>query len=141
MGEPESKLIGYSQFRKIGNRVLNIYCRICTRTKIDDLIAGLNIFRVSALPMQRLLNFPNDLTFDVHLLLSAIYEEQQIQFFPISWTVEDQVSNAKVIRQALIILGLFTKFVFNPAKVFALDDLMDSYENYDLIYEKKNESD
>jgi hypothetical protein len=114
---------------------------MCTRTKIDDLIAGLNIFRVSTLPMQRLLSFPNDLTFDVHLLLSALCEGQQIQFFPISWTEVDQVSNAKVIRQAWTILGLFTKFAWNPAKVFTQDKSIDSYENYDLIYEKTNEND
>ena len=132
----KSKLIGYSLFRRIGNRTLNVYCMLCTRKKIDDLIAGLNIFRVSALPAEKFLSFPNDLTFDVHLLLSAIHENKKIHFFPITWIVEDQISNAKVIRQAWIIVRLFTKYLLNPAKVFSTRKSMDSYDSYKVIFER-----
>jgi glycosyltransferase involved in cell wall biosynthesis len=131
-----SNLIGYSVFRKIGNRLLNLYCIICTGQKIDDLIAGLNIFRVSKLHMDEILTFPNDLTFDVHLLLRAINQKQNIEFFPITWTEEDQISNAKVIKQALIILGLFTKYFFTKEKALNFTESEYSYLNYNILFEK-----
>jgi dolichol-phosphate mannosyltransferase len=132
----ESDLIGYSIFRKIGNRLLNLYCIICTRTKIDDLIAGLNVFRISKLNMDEILNYPNDLTFDVHILLRAIHQKQHVLFFPITWTEEDQVSNAKVIKQAMTILALFTKYFFAKEKALNFDDSEFSYLNYNILYEK-----
>ena len=138
---PNSKLVGYSKFRKIGNRLLNLYCIICTRTKIDDLIAGLNVFRVSKLDMSEILKFPNNLTFDVHLLLRAINLEHKIQFFPITWTEEDQVSNAKVIRQAMTILGLLTSYFFNRDKALYFKESKYSYRNYNTISEKSTKVD
>ena len=131
-----STLIGYSMFRKMGNRLLNLYCIICTGKKIDDLIAGLNIFRVSKLDMDEILTYPNNLTFDVHILLRAINQKQSINFFPITWTEEDQVSNAKVIKQALIILGLFTKYFFTKEKALHFAKSEISYLNYSILFEK-----
>jgi glycosyltransferase involved in cell wall biosynthesis len=133
---PNSDLIGYSLFRKIGNRLLNLYCIICTGKKIDDLIAGLNIFRVSELNMDEILTFPNDLTFDVHILLRAINQKQNIKFFPITWTEEDQVSNAKVIKQALTILGLLTKYFFTKEKALHFAKSEFSYLDYNVLFEK-----
>jgi glycosyltransferase involved in cell wall biosynthesis len=130
-----SNLICYSHFRKIGNRLLNLYCIICTGTKIDDLIAGLNIFRVSKLDMDKIMTYPNNLTFDVHILLRAIYEQQNIKFFPITWTEEDQVSNAKVIKQALTILGLFTKYFFIKERALNFEKTPYSYLNYTVLFE------
>jgi dolichol-phosphate mannosyltransferase len=132
----KSDLIGYSTFRKIGNRLLNLYCIICTGTKIDDLIAGLNIFRVSKLNMDEILNYPNDLTFDVHILLRAIHQKQHILFFPMTWTEEDQVSNAKVVKQALTILALFTKYLFAKEKALKFSNSEFSYLNYNTLFEK-----
>jgi glycosyltransferase involved in cell wall biosynthesis len=132
----KSDLIGYSTFRKIGNRVLNLYCIICTGTKIDDLIAGLNIFRVSKLSMDEILNYPNDLTFDVHILLRAIHQNQHILFFPITWTEEDQVSNAKVVKQAITILALFTKYFFAKGSALNFSNSEFSYLNYNTLFEK-----
>jgi len=131
-----SNLIGYSMFRKIGNRLLNLYCIICTGKKIDDLIAGLNIFRVAKLQMDEILSFPNDLTFDVHILLRAINQKQSIKFFPITWTEEDQVSNAKVIKQALTILGLFTQYFFTKEKALHFAKSEFSYSSYNVLFEK-----
>lgn len=133
---PKSTLVGYSNFRKLGNRILNLYGIVCTQKKINDLIAGLNIFRVSKLDLNEILKYPNNLTFDVHLLLRAIHLKQNMKFFPITWTEEDQVSNAKVVRQALTILGLFTKYLFQRGEALNFQSTSDSYRNFKVVFER-----
>lgn len=44
---PQSRLSGYSWFRRIGNRGLNLVCAAVCRCRVDDLIAGLNLYRRS----------------------------------------------------------------------------------------------
>jgi dolichol-phosphate mannosyltransferase len=133
---PRSTLIGYSNFRKLGNRMLNLYGIVCTQKRINDLIAGLNIFRVSKLDLNEILKYPDNLTFDVHLLLRAIHLKQKMKFFPITWTEEDQVSNAKVARQGLIILGLFTKYLFQRGKALNFQSTPGSYRNFKVVFER-----
>jgi hypothetical protein len=58
-----------------------------------------------------------------------------MKFFPITWTEEDQVSNAKVIRQALTILGLFTKYLFQRGKALNFQATPDSYRNFKVVFE------
>ncbi len=113
-----SKLEGYSLVRRIGNQVLNQICAVINRRKIDDLIAGLNCFKVNFLQDQFFLKFPNNLTFDVHLLLYALNKKAKIIYIPISWRQEDQISNAKVLKQTFIILRLFAKYFFLRGKTF-----------------------
>jgi glycosyltransferase involved in cell wall biosynthesis len=134
----KSNLIGYSMFRKVGNRVLNLYCILCTGERIDDLIAGLNVFRVSKLDMDEILTYPNDLTFDVHILLSAIDQKHIINFFPITWTETDQVSNAKVFKQAITILRLFTRYLFKKNRALHFPKSEVSYSNYNVLFEKSS---
>jgi glycosyltransferase involved in cell wall biosynthesis len=138
---PGSTLVGYSNFRKLGNRMLNLYGILCTQKKINDLIAGLNIFRVSKLDLSQIQNYPNNLTFDVHLLLRAIHLKQSIEFFPITWTEEDQVSNAKVVRQALTILALFTKYLLLREKALNFQVSADSYRNFEVVFERDSRND
>jgi dolichol-phosphate mannosyltransferase len=137
----KSKLIGYSKFRKIGNRMLNLYCIVCTRKKVDDLIAGLNVFKVSKINLSQTLNYPDDLTFDVHILLGAIDSRHKIEFFPITWTEDDQVSNAKVIRQATIILGLLTKYLLRGDKALIFPKSKRNYKNFEVVFERDSKND
>ena len=113
----------------------------CTRKKIDDLIAGLNVFRVSKLDLNQITSFPDDLTFDVHVLLRAIHLNQNIEFFPITWTEVDQVSNAKVVRQALVILGLFTRYLLFGEKAISFVNSERSYKNFAIALEKISRND
>jgi dolichol-phosphate mannosyltransferase len=138
---PSSTLVGYSNFRKVGNRVLNLYAIVCTQKKINDLIAGLNIFRVKKLDLDHILNYPNNLTFDVHVLLRAIHLKQNIKFFPITWTEEDQVSNAKVIRQAVTIVSLFTKYLLRRDKALIFIGNSETYRDYRVVFERCAEND
>jgi glycosyltransferase involved in cell wall biosynthesis len=133
----KSELIGYSAFRKIGNRLLNIYCILCTGAKIDDLIAGLNLYRVSELNLNEVLNYPDNLTFDVHILLRAIDLKQSIEFFPISWKEEDQISNAKVVKQAIVILRLFTTYFFKREHALKFQKTQNTYRDYRVVFERQ----
>ena len=135
----QSKLSGYSWFRIFGNRVLNFICGLITKRKIDDLIAGLNCYRVDFLRDKVFLNFPDDLTFDVHLLLLGFVRGAGIRFVPISWREEDQISNAKVFRQTWIILKLFARFVVCRRQLFpSASDLAGKQAKYrsEMVYSK-----
>lgn len=116
---PKSNLQGYSLVRILGNRALNLVCAIINRRRVDDLIAGINCFKVSFFREKFFLKFPDNLTFDAHVLLYAFNKNVKIKYVPITWREEDQISNAKVIRQALIILKLFFNYLVSGEKVFA----------------------
>jgi hypothetical protein len=96
---------------------------------------------VSKLDLEEILNYPNDLTFDVHILLRAINLKHNIKFFPITWTEEDQISNAKVMRQGFLVLSLFTRYLFKKQKVLKFAKSTDSYKNYKIVFEKKSHHD
>ena len=116
---PESNLKGYSQIRILGNRVLNIVCSLINKSRVDDLIAGINCFKVDFFRSKFFLMFPDNLTFDTHVLLYAFNKNARVKYVPITWREEDQISNAKVIRQALIILKLFFNYLVRGEDVFA----------------------
>ena len=116
---PESQLIGYSLIRKIGNRVLNILFHLVTGRKVNDLIAGLNIYDLNYFRDFHFQFYPNDLTFDVHVLLRALHQKASIEFVPIVWIEEDQKSNAKIYKQGWIILKLLLVYSLKRSKVFS----------------------
>lgn len=115
---PQSTLQGYSKVRIIGNKVLNLVCALINRRRVDDLIAGLNCFNLDFFRSQFFMGFPNNLTFDAHVLLYAFNKKARVQYIPITWREEDQVSNAKVVKQAMIIMRLFMSYLFKGSKVF-----------------------
>jgi len=115
---PKSNLQGYSLVRILGNRALNFVCAIINRRRVDDLIAGINCFKVSFFSEKFFLKFPDNLTFDAHVLLYAFNKKAKVKYVPITWREEDQISNAKVIRQALIILKLFFNYLVRGEEVF-----------------------
>jgi glycosyltransferase involved in cell wall biosynthesis len=115
---PQSTIKGYSTFRIAGNKAFNLLFSAVFGRRTHDMIAGLNIFKVAPLSTKFYLGFPNNLTFDAHLLLYAFDRGFRVRFVPISWREEDQVSNAKVIRQGLIILKLLGRYVLQRKKLF-----------------------
>jgi glycosyltransferase involved in cell wall biosynthesis len=114
-----STIIGYSRFRIFGNKAFNLFLAIIMRRRVDDLIAGLNLYRMKALEDKAYLAFPNNLTFDAHLLLYAFHHGLNVKYFPISWREEDQVSNAKIFKQGWILLKLFSAYFFLRGAVFS----------------------
>jgi glycosyltransferase involved in cell wall biosynthesis len=105
----ESNLIGYSIIRNLGNRVVNIFASLIMRARIEDLIAGVNLYKVDFLRKIPFQVFPNNLTFDAHLLFSSVINGARIQYFPITWKDEDQISNAKIFKQGFLIIQTLIK--------------------------------
>lgn len=114
-----SRLIGYSTFRTFGNIVFNSLISLATKHKIYDMGAGLNLYRSSFLRSKFYLNFPDDLTFNVYMLYYSIWKQSPLDFFPLTWREDDQISNAKIFRQAWHILQLTQQYIFSPNKLFA----------------------
>lgn len=108
-----SKLVGYSTFRTFGNIVLNTLLSILTFTKITDMGAGLNMYSRDFLKSRFYLLYPNDLTFNIYMLFYGIWKKSNFIFFPLTWKEDDQVSNAKMFRQAWNILKLTFEFALN----------------------------
>ena len=104
-----SKLIGYSKFRILGNRVFNVIFTICIGKRIKDLGAGLNMYKVSILENNFYHRFPDRLTFNCCMLFAHDYYKHSIKFIPITWREEDQVSNVKMVSQALTTLKIALK--------------------------------
>lgn len=114
---PSSNLIGYSKTRVIGNQVLNLVTSVLFGKKILDMIAGLNIYKTDFLRRTPFEDFPEDLTFDSNLLIWALLDNAPIEFVPITWVEEDQISNARVFRQArIILLNLFLSRIFGKKR-------------------------
>lgn len=90
-----SKLKGYDWKRIWGNRAINVvYSAVALRSS-RDLGSGLNLFRVQDLKDRRYLGFDDTLTFNIDLLLDYFKKRTKLAFIPITWTEEDQISNAR----------------------------------------------
>lgn len=106
-----SKLQGYSTFRSLGNRVFNMFFSLGAGKRIYDLGSGLNMYRVSCLKDRYYLKFRDNLSFNCYMLLSSIYMKHRMRFFPIVWREDDQVSNVKMVSQALGTLKMLAGYV------------------------------
>ncbi len=116
---PQSRLVGYSKFRILGNKVLNLFCSLVCRSDISDMGSGLNMYNREFLEDRKYLGFPDDLTFNVFLLFHAYSRRAKTAFFPITWREEDQISNAKVFRQMFKIMGLIKSVLNAPDTLYA----------------------
>lgn len=134
----QSRLSGYSRFRIFGNLVFNGAVSALSGHTVKDLGSGLNIYQTRYLEDKFFLPFPNDLTFNVYLLLYGAYVRSRFDFFPISWREEDQVSNAKLWSQSKRILGLALSYAANKQRLFArlAAGVTQSYE-YDVVAENE----
>ena len=136
-----SKLVNYSSFRIFGNHVFNLFASLCAGRRIYDLGSGLNIYKTEYLRDPFYMSFPNDLSFNVFLLLYGVYVNSAFRFFPLTWREEDQVSNARLWKQTRRMLKLMLTYVFCKKKVFSRRDNEFSriaYE-YDIIARKGEE--
>ena len=101
-----SRLIGYSAFRIFGNHVFNSLFSLRMARGVKDLGSGLNIFGRAVIDDKLILNYADDLRFNVYLLLGLKARQARFRFFPISWREDDQISNVKMTSQALKTLAL-----------------------------------
>lgn len=136
-----SRLYHYGRFRIFGNHVFNGLFSLFTGRRVKDLGAGLNYYRTDYLASRFYLPFPNDLSFNVFLLLYGIYAKSNFAFFPLSWREEDQVSNARMFKQTKRMLGLLLRYTFRRKTVFAQKETEFSRMDYrfDVAAENRTE--
>ena len=109
---PGARLIGYSRFRTFGNRVFNMLFSAVVGHRIFDLGSGINIFGRAVFASGVVDKYPDDLRFNVHLLLGMYDRAQRVSYFPISWREDDQISNVKMVSQALRTVSAARDYVF-----------------------------
>jgi hypothetical protein len=108
-----SKLKGYSRFRTFGNIVYDFIFAFVTRQRIFDLGSGLNLYKTSMLKDKFFFKFPDNLMFNYVMILASHYYKHDIIFYPVSWREEDQVSNVKMMNQALTVLKMAKEYFFD----------------------------
>jgi dolichol-phosphate mannosyltransferase len=115
---PGSQLQGYSAFRTFGNHVFNTLFSIAARRRLFDLGSGLNLYRVEKLKSADIFGFANNLTFNYYMILATVFWKWNIQFFPITWREDDQISNVKLTRQSIQVLGILASYLLRKRHFF-----------------------
>ena len=123
----ESTLVGYDKKRIFGNRVLNSIYSIVTRTHVEDLGSGLNIFALSDLEQTRYVNFADKLTFNFEALLDLIDRNIEFTYYPMIWREEDQVTNARNFNVACIAFKNLMSWKFKRAQFFGGEHVATDY--------------
>ena len=111
-----SQLQGYSKFRTFGNHVYNILFSIGCGYRIYDLGSGLNMYKTHILKNKFYLKYKDNLIFNYCLVMGSAFFKHKIKFFPIIWREDDQVSNVKMVSQAVTVLKLLGQFMINRKK-------------------------
>ncbi len=119
---PGSTLIGYSKFRTFGNIIFNSIFSLILFKKIFDLGSGLNIYNVKILKDKFYINFPDSLTFNCSMLFASHFYKHSIKFFPVSWREDGQVSNVRLVSQAVFTLKMLISY-FVKRKQYIQSDL------------------
>jgi glycosyltransferase involved in cell wall biosynthesis len=119
-----SKLQGYSKFRTFGNLVYDMLFSIVVRKRVFDLGSGLNMYQTSMLKNEFYEKFPDNLMFNYCMIMASDIYKHNIAFFPISWREDDQVSNVKMMNQAVKVLKMLGSYWMNKEQ-FIKSDMRD----------------
>lgn len=114
-----SRLQGYSKFRTFGNMVYDLLFSIGCGYRIYDLGSGLNMYKVDILKNKFYLKYKDNLIFNYCMVMGSSYYRHKVRFFPIVWREDDQVSNVKMLNQAVTVLKLLGAFVANKKRFVA----------------------
>lgn len=126
----KSKLMGYSKIRIFGNYFFNFIFSVAMKRKIFDLGAGLNMYSVDMLKSRYYNTYPDNLTFNVYMLMAVKSYNQCYAFFPLTWRETDQVSNAKVLSQAVKTLKMLVKYTISGKDFLKIDSRDKKYNKY-----------
>lgn len=118
-----ARLDGYSRLRTAGNLAFNALFSLACRRVVTDLGSGLNLFARSVFADPAVERFPDDLRFNVHLLLHLCdaRARRDAMFFPISWREEDQTSNVRLFEHGRRVLEILVRHMADPAALAAAD--------------------
>ncbi len=125
-----SKLQGYSQFRTFGNIVYDWLFSIGCGYKIYDLGSGLNMYKTEILQNDFYIKYKDNLIFNYCMVMGSAFYKHKVKFFPIIWREDDQVSNVKMMNQAITVLKLLGSFIVNKKKFVEYehrDKVIDDY--------------
>lgn len=111
-----SRLLGYSWPRRWGNVAFNFLFTLVSRRRVYDLGSGLNVFARSVFAGDAFLRYPDDLRFNVYLLLGLFDRGLRTSFFPISWREEDQLSNVRIVSQSIRTLYIAAEYVLRRSR-------------------------
>lgn len=114
-----SELKGYALIRTWANHAFNLIFSVVSGRRLYDLGSGLNLFQVSAFDDAFHKKFADNLTFNYYLILAVVARQHSLRFFPLCWREDDQVSNAKLTRMGVQILGLLWQRIVNKGKFLA----------------------
>jgi hypothetical protein len=83
--------------------------------------SGLNMYRVASLREEQYLQYPDGQTFNNVMVCAQVIEKDVIEFVPITWREDDQVSNVKLLQQSfqtlkIPLFALFSRDVFPMAE-------------------------
>lgn len=134
-----SQLQGYSKFRTFGNRVYDLLFSIGCGYMVYDLGSGLNMYKVDILKDKFYLKYKDNLIFNYCMVMGSAYYKHKVKFFPIIWREDDQVSNVKMVNQAITVLKLLGAFVMNKKKFVTNEHRDKVVENYtaQVIYQNQ----
>ncbi len=118
---PQSSLVGYSLIRKLGNRLFNALFSLVVRRRLYDLGAGLNLYRTAILTDRFYHRFTDDLTFNYGMILAHCHLRHRLKFFPIEWREDDQISNVRLVRQAMRSLRLLASYSLSAKRFVAAE--------------------
>ncbi len=118
-----SRLEGYSAFRTMGNVVYDFLFAAVVRKRIYDLGSGLNMYDTGMLKNKFYEKFPDNLMFNYCMILAGEYYGHDIRFYPVSWREDDQVSNVKMLNQAVKVLKMLKDYYLDPSVI--TDDYRD----------------
>jgi dolichol-phosphate mannosyltransferase len=126
----KSRLKGYSLFRITGNLIFNMLFSIGSGRKIQDLGSGLNIFGQRIIRNPSIYKYADDLRFNIYLLLGIINDRMNAKYFPISWREDDQVSNVRMLSQALATFNLLWQSIFDKKNFWNTDHRVIKHPDY-----------
>lgn len=116
-----SRLEGYSALRTAANRAFNLIFSGLSGKRLYDLGSGLNLLNVAAFDDGFHLKFADNLTFNYYLILAIAERNHSLEFFPLTWREDDQISNAKLGKMGVQILDLLRQRALNKARFFAAE--------------------
>ncbi len=111
-----SKLQGYSKFRTFGNRIYDFLFSLGTGHVVYDLGSGLNMYKVEVLKSRFWEKYKDNLMFNYCMVLGSAFFNHKVSYFPILWREDDQVSNVKMVNQAIVVLKLLGSYILNKKK-------------------------
>lgn len=118
---PGASLSGYGSFRVIGNHLFNLLYSLVVRKRVYDMGSGLNYYDRKLIETGIHQKMPDDLTFNNCMLLATYAAGRNVVYKPISWREEDQISNARLFKQATKLLGFLSRYVLQKSSLLTKD--------------------